>query len=133
MRMSAIEPTDRRQVTAEVAGPAALVVAKVHKISERVQSERHRRTPVDKDAGDIYRLVQITPVADMAAGFGLALDDDIARTVAEAALERLEELFGMRSGVGIEMAVRAAGISGEASATIAAALTAYVSALRARI
>jgi hypothetical protein len=133
MRMSAIDPADGRQVTAEVAGPAALVVAKVHKISERVRSGRHRRTPVDKDAGDIYRLVQITPVADMATGFRLAFTTDTARTVTDTALQRLEELFGMRSGVGVEMAVRAVGISGEAPETIAAALTAYVAALLAHI
>jgi hypothetical protein len=133
MRMSALDPADGRQVTTEVAGPAALVVAKVHKISERVGSGRHRRTPVDKDAGDIYRLVQITSVGDMATGFRLALGADTARTVADAALQRLEELFGVRSGVGVEMAVRAAGISGEAPETIRAALTSYVSALLARI
>jgi hypothetical protein len=50
VRVAAIEAADSRAVTALVAGPAALMIAKLHKIAERVESDRHRRTPVDRRA-----------------------------------------------------------------------------------
>jgi hypothetical protein len=81
-RIAAIDPADHRAIVAQVAGPAALMIAKLHKIGERVESGRHRRTPVDKDAGDLYRLVQVTSIPEMAAGFRLALSSDVARPVA---------------------------------------------------
>jgi hypothetical protein len=130
MRIAAIDPADRRAVTAQVAGPAALLIAKIHKISERVESGRHRRTPVDKDAGDLFRLVQATSIVDMAAGFRSALDAHVARDVARAALDHLVALFGSRAGAGIPMAIRAIGVAGEDPDTITAILTAYVDALR---
>jgi len=51
--LPALDPLDRRAVKVRVAGPAALLVAKLHKVGER------RAAPdrlLDKDALDIYRL-----------------------------------------------------------------------------
>jgi hypothetical protein len=51
--VAALAPGDDRVFTANVAGSAALLVAKLHKLGER------QATPgrlVDKDAHDIYRL-----------------------------------------------------------------------------
>ncbi|HMJ32423.1 MAG TPA: hypothetical protein VK501_00790 [Baekduia sp.] len=51
--VSALSPADSRTYEANVAGPAALLVVKLHKIAER------RDTPtrlVDKDAHDVHRL-----------------------------------------------------------------------------
>lgn len=51
MTISALEPTDNRSVATNVAGVAALFVAKLHKLHDRVAGEsEHRRD--DKDAGD---------------------------------------------------------------------------------
>jgi hypothetical protein len=133
MRIAAIDPADPRSVTAEVAGPAALLIAKIHKVSERVQTGRHRRNSVDKDAGDIFRLVQATSIADMAAGFRSALDADVARDVARSARDELVALFGSRSAAGVLMAIRAIGVVGEDPETITAILTAYVDALRSEL
>ena len=54
IEIRALARDDHRSHTANVAGPAALLVAKLHKIGER------QATPgrlVDKDAHDIYRLL----------------------------------------------------------------------------
>jgi len=129
MRIAAIDPDDPRTVRIAVAGPAALLISKVHKIADRVESGRHERTPVDKDAADIYRLIQATSVDKMAGGFRLALSADVARPVAAMAQRRLDELFSRRAAPGVEMAVRAIGVAGESPDTIAAVLNGYTSAL----
>jgi hypothetical protein len=129
IRISAIDPSDTRCLTIAVAGPAALFIAKVHKIAERVGAGRHARTPVDKDAGDVYRLLQTTSVHDMAGGFRLALSAEVARPVAHLAVVRLNALFGRSTAAGVQMAVRAIGVTGESPDTIAAVLTGYTSAL----
>ena len=57
MEIQALDPSDSRSVTMHVAGPGALVVAKVHKIAER-SSASDRMS--DKDALDMLRLLQAT-------------------------------------------------------------------------
>jgi len=133
LRIQAHEPEDNREITVEVAGAAALFIAKIHKIAERVKARRQERTSVDKDAGDIYRLIQVTSVTEMALGLRLALDSQIAHQVARRAIERLDELFGRAAAPGVAMAVRAIGVSGEAPETISAVLTGYASNLQTRI
>jgi hypothetical protein len=130
VEIAAIEATDARKFTVEAAGAAALVVAKTHKIADRGATARGARTDVDKDAGDVYRLMQVTGVADMAAGFSKALTSEVSRHVAENSLGHLNELFGRPGLPGVEMVIRAAGVSEEASEGIRATLIAYVSALR---
>ena len=63
MPIHSYDPTDPRQATVKVAGPAALLVAKLHKLGERA-SQPHRL--VDKDAHDIYRLLVATETAALA-------------------------------------------------------------------
>ncbi len=65
----------------------------------------------------------------MVAGFRLALAAGVARPVAEEAMVRIDELFGRRPAVGVEMAIRAIGVAGEAPEIIATVLTSYTSAL----
>jgi hypothetical protein len=57
--ITALDPSDVRSFDVAVAGPAALLVAKLHKIAERA-SERERRRLDDKDAFDALRLLQAT-------------------------------------------------------------------------
>ena len=63
-----------------VAGPAALLIAKLHKIAERV-SERKRRRLDDKDALGILRLLQATDTDSLAATLVQLLQSDVAREV----------------------------------------------------
>jgi hypothetical protein len=61
MEIGAIDDQDPRRFTVRVAGPAALVVAKLHKLHERLESGRQDRI-ADKDAADVYRIMQAVPV-----------------------------------------------------------------------
>jgi hypothetical protein len=104
----ALEPTDPRTFDVAIAGPAALLIAKAHKIAERV-AEREQRRLEDKDALDILRLLQATETAVLAATVSALLQADVAREVAREALGILREHFTDPRADGPQMAVRAAG------------------------
>ena len=121
--ISALDPADNRSVTMNVAGPGALLVAKTHKIAERADKP-HRLS--DKDSLDVLRLLQAIETADLADRLKrLAVDDQSASVTADA-INELENTFGSTDAIGVEMAIRAAGLGAE-PATIAASMTALVS------
>lgn len=106
MTVAALDPTDTRSAVVRVAGPAALMVAKLHKIGERAADAPHRL--VDKDAHDVYRLLRAMPTETLHAGFAALLDDPLSGPVTRTALDYLEELFARGSGrLGSTMAGRA--------------------------
>lgn len=104
--ISALDPADDRVLTAEVAGPAALLVAKAHKINDRVAAGRTDRLS-DKDASDVYRIMQTFPPAEAAAALRRLLRDPRSAAVTDQALEYVQRLFGRRAGEGVAMAQRA--------------------------
>lgn len=104
--VSALEPNDDRRIDVEVAGLAALIVAKAHKIHDRVASGRTDRLS-DKDAADVYRIMQIAHPDTVATTLRELLADPIAGTVTDHALTYVDELFGRRAGIGVVMAQRA--------------------------
>ena len=108
MDVGALDASDGRKFDVRVAGSAALLVAKVHKISDRSGTARS----IDKDALDVLRLLRGTTTADLAARMQRLLRDDNARPVADEALDLLGSQFAHRTGEGIEMAVRAVGALG---------------------
>ena len=63
--VTALDPEDPRAREIWIAGPAALIVAKLHKIGERVGAQDRVR---DKDALDLYRLFQAVPTNQLADG-----------------------------------------------------------------
>jgi hypothetical protein len=65
MAIRPLESDDRRAFDVAVAGRAALLVAKLHKIAERI-SEREQRRLDDKDALDILRLLQASETSMLA-------------------------------------------------------------------
>ena len=90
-----------------MAGPAALVVAKVHKIAERLEGPDVRRhEQITKDAFDIYRLLRSIETTVMASEFGLLLSHEISSRVTSEALQKFRDLFGARSGKGAELVVQ---------------------------
>lgn len=96
---------DPREVQVRVAGPAALLVAKLHKLGERNDTSPTRLN--DKDAYDVYRLlvaVKSDVLAEVITGL---LRDDFAREVTETALNYLKALFETPESVGSVMAGRA--------------------------
>ena len=104
--VSALESSDTRQVTVEVAGLSALLVAKAHKINDRVQGGRPDRLS-DKDAADVYRIMQTVRASDIAETLAGLLADPRSAAVTEQALDFMDDLFGRRAGEGVAMAQRA--------------------------
>lgn len=106
MPIEALDPADPRTSRVRVAGTAALLVAKTHKLSDRVAENRGGRLD-DKDASDVVRLLQASTPAVVAGTLSVLLDHPSAGPPTETALEQFQLMFGGRAGVGIEMAARA--------------------------
>lgn len=106
MTIAALDPTDTRSVQAKVAGTAALLVAKLHKLHDRVDHGREDRLH-DKDAADVIRLMQATAPTEMAATLAMLAKDDLAGPSTLDAIGYLENLFGRRGRPGIDMAAEA--------------------------
>lgn len=106
MTIRALERGDDRSVVVNVAGAAALFVAKLHKLHDRVDEERERRLN-DKDAGDVIRLMQSTSPREVGATLASLCTDEVAGAVSASAVAYIDELFGRRGRPGIDMAVRA--------------------------
>lgn len=105
MRLAALDASDTRAFDVRVAGPSALLVAKVHKISERHGTGRQS----DKDALDVLRLLRGIETDDLAARWGQLLANKRSEEAARLGRTLLEAQFAKRSGIGIEMAIRSAG------------------------
>lgn len=106
MRIAALDPHDKRSSQLRVAGTAALLVAKTHKINDRVESGRQDRLD-DKDASDVIRLMQRSSPEVVGKTLSGLLGHPNAGAPTRLAVERFETLFGGRAGTGIEMAARA--------------------------
>lgn len=102
-RLTALDTADTRSIEVRVAGPAALLVAKLHKIDERQSGARS----IDKDALDVLRILRGTSTAGLAARYRKLVSDERARESAVAAVEMLRRHFGSRRGTGIAMLLRA--------------------------
>lgn len=100
----ALDPSDHRSARMRVASPAALLVAKLHKLGERREEPKTDRLS-DKDAFDVYRLLQL-PAAHLTRGMRKLLADDRSTEVAVSALHFLEQLFGTPGALGCAMAGR---------------------------
>lgn len=115
MRLAALEVTDERRFDIPVAGPAALLVAKVHKIVDRAE---HPGRLKDKDALDVFRLLRGTPTADMARRLSVVLADSRSAGSTRLAIAAFPALFAQASGSGVQMALRAtAGLMADAEVT----------------
>ena len=107
-KVTSLVPGAYRSCTLKVAGPAALLVAKVHKIGERLQDpDVRRRDQLPKDAFDIYRLLRAIDTAEMASEFGLLSSREISNRVTSEALSMFQRLFSAPSDMGTELVVRA--------------------------
>lgn len=99
------DPADDRIVDIRVAGSAALLVAKVHKIADRSGTDRAS----DKDALDVLRLLRGTSTSDLVRRYRALLADDRSDGTARHGLGLLESQFGGRGRPGVEMAIRSVG------------------------
>jgi len=124
--IAALDPDDERTVELLVAGPGALLVAKVHKIAERVGAQDRVR---DKDALDVLRLLRAVDTDDLAARLRTLRSDPLSGAVTTEALKHLPQLFDSSDSAGVAMAIRSAG-SAEDAAVIARSFVALVEDLR---
>ena len=124
-----LDPADDRSVAMNVAGPGALLVAKIHKIAERAEAPGRIE---DKDALDVFRLLRAIDTADLAGRIALLARSEPCATVTAEALDHLPRLFSRAESAGTEMAVRAAGVNADAE-VIAASMTVLVSDLLATV
>lgn len=99
----ALEQTDARVFEIWVAGPAALLVAKLHKIAERVD-RRYRLS--DKDALDVLRLLRATPTEALASRLAMLSADPLAGPTTNVAVDLLQEFFGTPDAPGSQRAAR---------------------------
>ncbi len=97
------EAGDPRRMAAKVAGPGALLVAKLFKISERSGTARAN----DKDALDVLRILQGIETETLSASIARMRADERSRRATDRAVELLGELFGARRSQGSVMAARA--------------------------
>lgn len=103
--IGSLEPEiDPRALRAKVAGPGALLVAKMFKIHERRGSARAN----DKDALDVLRVLQAIETHDLATRIESILADARSAATGARAMELFDDLFGSRGGAGAAMAARAA-------------------------
>lgn len=117
MTIGALDADDTRRFELVVAGPSALLVAKLHKIAERQGSPSRL---VDKDALDVYRLLRTVPTEILVTGIRRLLDDPRSGEVTREALNYLEALFGTAETAGSQMAARALEPLEDAAITAAA-------------
>ncbi|MGQ0668292.1 MAG: hypothetical protein ACT4PO_01225 [Actinomycetota bacterium] len=85
LTISALEAGDDRSVVTNVAGVAALFVAKLHRIHDRVAGESKMRRD-DKDAGDVIRLMQATSADEVGSTLASLCRHEIAGPVSKSAL-----------------------------------------------
>ena len=102
MTLGALDPGDPRTYEINVAGPAALLVAKMHKLADRIDADDNRRIN-SKDVFDVFRLLQAVDAVALVEEINLLADDLTSAEVTTEAMTRFRELFGTPSSAGTEL------------------------------
>lgn len=131
IEVEALDGSDHRRFVVDVAGPAALVVAKVYKLRDRLADGRADRI-ANKDAADVYRLMLSVPVGDFMARFWRLLADETAEPVAREAVDLMVQLFGAPRAEGVRMASDALRLA-VPTERVAGVCTGFVRAVRAAL
>lgn len=104
--IGSLDQDDHRTIDARVAGPTALLIAKAHKINDRLAEDARPDRLKEKDASDVYRIFLTTPPARVAEVMPSLLDDERVAGPAQRGIEMLRAQFGARRAPGVELAVR---------------------------
>ena len=104
-QLGSLSEVDPRVFDVQVAGPAALLVAKLIKIDDRTGTDRRS----DKDALDVLRLLRGVETDELAARMNRVFADEPCAPVASRALDILRRMFERRTYEGVQMAIRAGG------------------------
>ncbi len=128
-RITGLDASDDRVVQLRVAGPSALLVAKLHKLAERVGADDRVR---DKDALDILRLLQAIETQPLSDGLRRLLSAEVSASITAEAVALLPNLFGTSDSAGVRLALRAMGQAAEPD-TAAASLVVLTNDLLAQL
>jgi hypothetical protein len=93
-----------RRIEVAVAGPASLLVSKLHKLAERLDEAGRLK---DKDALDVLRILRAVPTPTLAQRLKRMQKDSRAATATAEAIGQLRTLFGTRDAPGSGFAARA--------------------------
>lgn len=108
--IGALEASDRREHRLAVAGPAALLIAKLHKLTDRLaDAERPEGRPkrlAPKDALDVLRILRGVPTATLTDSLKRLMASDVASAVSTEALAHLRTLFSAPDGIGSQLAAQ---------------------------
>lgn len=105
---------DSREFVVAVAGPAALLVAKLHKIHDRIDTASRRD---NKDAHDVYRLLRAVETPVFVDVIKRLLGQAVSAKVTRDALGQLGDLFATGAGaLGSRMAGAAEELVGDPTA-----------------
>lgn len=108
MTIASLEDGDDRTVEVNVAGVAALMIAKAFKLKERLaRADRRPDRVVDKDAGDVYRMMMTASAQETASTFRSLVEHPRVGEVALTGLGYLREIFGGPRTPATDLAVRA--------------------------
>ncbi|MEV4731966.1 hypothetical protein [Saccharopolyspora sp. NPDC049426] len=106
--IAGLEPGDARTCDLRVAGPAALLTAKAIKIGERLgQAGRQPDRLREKDALDVFRVLQAIEVPDLVRGFAKHREDEHAASATNQALSLFHEHGATSQGLLAQLAATA--------------------------
>jgi hypothetical protein len=106
MTITSMDSTDQRAISVDVAGPTALLVAKLHKIGERTAlAETRPDRVIAKDAADSYRLMLHLGADQAIERFESLVDDPVAGGPTRRSLGYLKALFTAPGAAGVRLAV----------------------------
>jgi len=103
VEIGSLDTVDKRGFRLRVAGAGALLIAKLHKLSDRIRDERRPDRVDPKDAYEAYRLMQL-PKDVVVAGWKKCLANRASNAVAAEAVGLLKELFGALDATGPKLA-----------------------------
>lgn len=113
--ITSFDDADGRSHVVRVAGPAALLVAKVIKIEDRTE-QPNRRQP--KDGLDVLRLLRASETRPLAARLAQLASDPLAGEVTRAAMTVLASRAGRRDGpLAMLVALAVGGLADPSTAT----------------
>lgn len=104
MELRALDPKDTRVALVKVASPAALIVAKLIKLNERISSPKPDRI-LAKDASDVLRMLRYNDAAAIGSTLDRFAAEGIGSGTIESAVEFLRSQLALRKSPLVELAV----------------------------
>ena len=104
MKLRAPDPKDTRVALVKVASPAALVVAKLIKLNERISGPKSDRI-LAKDASDVLRMLRYNDAAVIGSTLGRFAAQGVGSGTIETAVDFLRSQLALRTSPMVELAV----------------------------